>query len=100
FPTRWASGDTRKTRLALLVLLTLRGTPLLYQGDEIGLTDTPLTKDDLRDPVGVQYWPAYAGRDPVRTPMPWWDGPGGGFTTPGGRPWLPLSDWEGVVVET
>jgi alpha-glucosidase len=90
--TRWAGGDPSKTRLALLMLLTLRGTPVLYQGDEIGLTDTTLERDDLLDPVGLRYWPAYAGRDPVRTPMPWRDGPGGGFCPPGVRPWLPLGD--------
>ncbi len=91
FSSRWADGDRRKARLALLMLLCLRGTPVLYQGDEIGLEDSPVARDDLRDPLGVLYWPAYAGRDAMRTPMPWRDGPGGGFTAPGTRPWLPLS---------
>jgi alpha-glucosidase len=90
FATRWAGGDPRKARTALVMLLGLRGTPVLYQGDEIGLEDVPVAHEDMRDPLGVRYWPAYAGRDAMRTPMPWRDGPGGGFTDPGTRPWLPV----------
>ena len=63
---------------------------MLYQGDEIGLRDVAVQPPDLRDPLGVKYWPAYAGRDAMRTPMPWTDAPEGGFTEPGVRPWLPL----------
>ena len=92
FATRWAAGDPIKARLATLMLLTLRGTPVLYQGDEIGLLDTAITVDDIHDPVGRRFWPAYAGRDPVRTPMPWQDQPGGGFTAPDVEPWLPLGE--------
>ncbi len=90
--TRWAGGDPAKVRCALLILLTLRGTPVLYQGDEIGLVDGPITRADLEDPVGRRFWPSYPGRDPERTPMPWHAGPGGGFTAPGTRPWLPMAD--------
>ena len=97
--SRWADGDEHQARLALMMLLCLRGTPVLYQGDEIGLCDHPVGKDDLRDPLGVRYWPAYAGRDAMRTPMPWRRGPGGGFTDPGTRPWLPLGPTEGRNVE-
>jgi alpha-glucosidase len=78
--------------VALVMLLCLRGTPVLYQGDEIGLVDTDVPQDQLRDPLGVAYWPAYAGRDAMRTPMPWRDTPGGGFTDPEVQPWLPLGD--------
>jgi alpha-glucosidase len=92
FPTRWAGGDPDKARAALLMLLGLRGTPVLYQGDEIGQLDATLTQEDLRDPLGVLYWPYYAGRDAGRTPMQWRDVPGGGFTDPGVVPWLPLGD--------
>jgi alpha-glucosidase len=94
--TRWAGGDPARARLALLVLLTLRGTPVLYQGDEIGLTDGPITEADLRDPVGKRFWPAYRGRDPERTPMPWDEGPGRGFST--GHPWLPIDYPPGMSV--
>ena len=75
-----------------MMLLTLRGTPVLYQGDEIGLGDVAVAREQLRDPLGVKYWPAYAGRDAMRTPMHWRDAPGGGFTGPGVVPWLPLGD--------
>ena len=75
--TRWAGGDPAKVRCALLILLTLRGTPFLYQGDEIGLTDGPIEQADLRDAVGIRFWPYYKGRDAERTPMPWSDGAGG-----------------------
>ncbi len=90
FATRWAQDDPIKARAALMMLLGLRGTPVLYQGDEIGLCDVAVEPPDLRDPLGVKYWPAYAGRDAMRTPMPWTDAPGGGFTEPGTTPWLPL----------
>jgi alpha-glucosidase len=90
--TRWAGGDMAKVRCALLILLTLRGTPFLYQGDEIGLTDGPIERSDVRDAVGARFWPHYKGRDAERTPMPWTNSPGGGFTEPGVQPWLPLAD--------
>jgi alpha-glucosidase len=92
FATRWAHDDERKVRAALLMLLGLRGTPVLYQGDEIGQRDATVAPPDLRDPLGVRYWPAYAGRDGMRTPMPWRDQPGGGFTDRDTRPWLPIDD--------
>ena len=81
------------------MMLCLRGTPVLYQGDEIGLCDSDVAHEDMRDPLGVLYWPAYAGRDAMRTPMPWRDAAGGGFTVPGARPWLPLSDTSHCNVE-
>ncbi len=90
--TRWAQGDPDKVRCALLILLTLRGTPFLYQGDEIGLTDGPIEQSDLLDAVGIRYWPYYKGRDAERTPLPWSGAPGGGFTDPDVRPWLPMGD--------
>ena len=84
--TRWAGGDPDKVKVALLILLTLRGTPFLYQGDEIGLTDGPIERDDVLDAVGARFWPYYKGRDAERTPMPWSGEPGGGFTAPGVAP--------------
>ena len=92
FATRWCEGDDRKVRCALMMLLTLRGTPLLCYGDEIGLTDVELDESQLRDPVGIRFFPAYAGRDPGRTPMQWtWDD-GAGFTRARVDPWLPFGD--------
>ena len=90
--TRWAGGDERKLRCALLSLLMVRGTPVLYYGDEIGMPDTPVGKDDLQDPLGKRTWPQPRGRDPERTPMPWRNADGAGFTDSGVRPWLPLGN--------
>jgi alpha-glucosidase len=92
FPTRWCGGDDRKVRAALLMLLTLRGTPLLYYGDEIGMTEVTVPRDRLRDPVGLRGWPDEPGRDGARTPMPWTGEATGGFTRPGVDPWLPMGD--------
>ncbi len=97
--TRWARDVPARTRAALVLLLGLRGTPVLYQGDEIGLGDVPVAREDLRDPLGVRYWPHYVGRDGMRTPMPWRDAPGGGFTDPDVRPWLPFGDLTACNVE-
>ncbi len=89
--SRWAGGDERKMRCALLSLLTLRGTPVMYYGDEIGMPDTPVAREALQDPVGKRRWPQ-PGRDPARTPMPWKAGQGAGFTEENIRPWLPIGD--------
>ncbi len=74
-----------------MMLLTLRGCVFLYEGDEIGMVDTPLTKEQMQDPVSIQYFPAYT-RDGARTPMQWEGGAGGGFTDAGVEPWLPFGD--------
>jgi alpha-glucosidase len=88
--TRWCGGDERRIRVALMLLLTLRGTPFLYAGDEIGLPDAILSRGQLRDPVGIRSWPTDPGRDRCRTPMPWRPGDGAGFTSPQADPWLPI----------
>jgi alpha-glucosidase len=87
FPTRWAEGDERKVRAALLMLLALRGTPVLYYGDELGMPETELAEEERLDPAGLTNPP---GRDGARTPMHWTGEPGAGFTAPGVRPWLPF----------
>jgi alpha-glucosidase len=92
FPTRWCDGDEARVRCALLVLLSLRGTAFLYNGDEIGMTDVAVPRERLRDSVGIRNWPSDLGRDPCRTPMQWSPGPGAGFTSPGVEPWLPRGD--------
>ena len=91
FPTRWAEGDPDRARVALMMLLTLRGTVFLYQGDEIGMTDVAIPRDEVLDPVGLRFYP-YAGRDPVRTPMQWTGAPSAGFTAAGVAPWLRVGD--------
>jgi alpha-glucosidase len=97
--TRWANDDPQRARVALMMLLGLRGTAVLYQGDEIGLRDVAVAPPDLRDPLGVKYWPAYAGRDAGRTPMPWSGEPGAGFTAAEVRPWLPIGSTERNVAD-
>jgi alpha-glucosidase len=88
--SRWCSGDERRARCALMLLLGLHGTPFLYYGDEIGLPDVHVPREDLRDLLGIRQWPANPGRDASRTPMPWTAEEGAGFTRPGVRPWLPF----------
>jgi alpha-glucosidase len=92
FPTRWCEGDEDRIRCVLLALLTLRGTPFLYYGDEIGMVEVPVPLDRVRDPAGLRGWPDDPGRDPGRTPMQWMSEPGAGFTHPGVSPWLPVGD--------
>jgi alpha-glucosidase len=91
FPTRWADGDPDRARCALMMLLTLRGTVFLFEGDEIGMTDVDVPRDELVDPVGIRFHP-HAGRDMVRTPMQWTNEPGGGFTGADVTPWLRFGD--------
>ncbi len=84
-------GD-RQARVAAMLLLTLRGTPTLYQGDEIGIGEVPIPADRIRDPQHFRQPTLNIGRDRSRTPMPWDASAGAGFTT--GDPWLPLNpDW-------
>jgi alpha-glucosidase len=70
-----------------MLLMTLRGTPFIYYGEELGLLDTDLPEERMRDPVAKSL-DRTLGRDPQRTPMPWSGELGGGFTS--GDPWLPL----------
>ena len=90
--TRWAGGDERRARVALMMLLGLRGTPFLYYGDELALTDVPTDPATALDPVARRTGDPSRNRDPCRTPMPWSDEPGGGFTTAAATPWLPFGD--------
>jgi alpha-glucosidase len=88
----------RMARLAAMLLLTLRGTPTLYYGDEIGMTDVPIPADEVQDPFEKNKPGMGLGRDPERTPMQWSAEAHAGFTT--GIPWLRLaSDWHMHNVE-
>ncbi|SDR60368.1 alpha-glucosidase [Rhizobiales bacterium GAS113] len=78
-----------QARVAMMLLLTLRGTPILYFGDELGLQDVVVPPDKLRDPFGINMPGTGQGRDPERCPMPWDETPSAGFTT--GEPWLPIA---------
>jgi alpha-glucosidase len=92
FPTRLAGDDPRLTRTLLLLLLCLRGTPFLYQGDELGLPQAYVPFERLRDPFAIASWTEAtqdAGRDGARTPMPWTgEGATGGFSSAPSA-WLP-----------
>jgi alpha-glucosidase len=84
--TRFGAGSA-KAMLALLC--SLRGTILLYQGEELGLPEVELRRDQLKDPVGDLYYPLFKGRDGCRTPMPWDSArPNLGFGN--GNPWLSM----------
>jgi len=81
-----------QARNAVMLLLTMRGTPTLYYGDELGLADVAIPPDRVQDPRELREPGLGFGRDPVRTPMPWDGSANAGFTT--GEPWLPLNpDW-------
>jgi alpha-glucosidase len=82
--------------VAAMLLLTLRGTPTVYAGDELGMEDVPVPPEAQHDPVGKNIGPGFS-RDPSRTPMQWHSGANAGFTS--GEPWLPISaDYERVNV--
>jgi alpha-glucosidase len=88
--TRWGGEqpDARLLRLAAALQMTLRGSPCIYQGDELGLTEAQIAFEDLQDPFGINLWPKFKGRDGCRTPMPWVaEETHGGFST--AKPWLP-----------
>jgi alpha-glucosidase len=88
-----------QARVAAVLLLTLRGTPTLYYGDEIGMADVPIPVDQIQDPWALREPGIGVGRDPVRTPMQWDRSPHAGFTT--SRPWLPLAgNWDEQNVES
>ncbi len=89
-------GDAQ-ARVAMMLLLTLRGTPTLYYGDEIGMRDVPIPPDRIRDPWEVNMPGMGEGRDPCRTPMRWTDGPNAGFCPPGVEPWLPVGGEVGTI---
>jgi alpha-glucosidase len=83
------AGNPALAKLMLALLFSLRGTVLIYQGEELGLPEVDLARNQLRDPVGDLYYPVAKGRDGCRTPMPWDEAaPNLGFTA--GVPWLPL----------
>lgn len=97
----WVLGNHDKTRIssrigrsqakvAALLLLTLRGTPTIYYGDEIGMRDVPIPIDEIIDPQGLNMPELNVSRDPARTPMQWNEEIYAGFSKH--RPWLRLPD--------
>jgi alpha-glucosidase len=78
-----------QARMAAMLLLTLRGTPTMYYGDEIGMHDVPIPVEQVQDPFEKNVPGLGLGRDPERTPMQWSNDEQAGFTT--GNPWLPIA---------
>ena len=94
--SRWGRGDAARIRCALFLLVLLRGTPVLYNGDEIGLRDVSVPDAMRRDPGNRADG---SGRDDGRTPMIWTSERGRGFTADGVEPWLPFGDGHVSVAE-
>ncbi|TIT77171.1 MAG: DUF3459 domain-containing protein [Mesorhizobium sp.] len=90
--SRWTQpGDNPDivAKFSIALLCCLRGSICLYQGEELGLEEAELAYEDLRDPLGIRFWPGVKGRDGCRTPMVWEAGAeNGGFST--AKPWLPV----------
>jgi alpha-glucosidase len=91
-PRAASRAGREQSRVALMLLLTLRGTPINYYGDEIGMSDVEIPPDRVQDPWEVNVPGLGLGRDPERTPMQWSADPNAGFCAPGVTPWLPLAD--------
>lgn len=89
--SRFGGGKNseKRTKVAAAFLLTIKGTPFLYYGEEIGMENGKIKKSELQDPVGIKYWPFHPGRDPERTPMLWSGEVYAGFSK--NKPWLPLN---------
>jgi len=98
--SRYAAGRFTEPRakVAAALLLTMRGTPFMYYGEEIGMRNVSIPRPEILDPPGRRYWPLYRGRDGCRTPMQWSRAPHAGFTV--GVPWLRIGpDFRTVNVE-
>ncbi len=90
--TRWGEGV--KDRVAYLkvisaLLMSLRGSVCLYQGEELGLPEAELKLEELQDPYGIRFWPEFKGRDGCRTPMAW-EGRARNAGFSDAKPWLPV----------
>ena len=89
--SRWGVDDASDefAKMLLGLLMCLRGTIFLYQGEELGLTQAQVPFDKLQDPEGIRFWPDNLGRDGARTPIPWRaDEQNAGFSA--AEPWLPV----------
>jgi alpha-glucosidase len=90
FASRWWGEANRDAgvRVALMLLLSLRGNVILYQGEELGLPQAHVPFEALQDPEAIANWPQTLGRDGARTPLPWTAAADGGFGS--NKPWLPF----------
>lgn len=88
--SRWGQGQPALAKMLMAMLLSMRGSVCIYQGEELGLTEADVPFEQLQDPYGITFWPEFKGRDGCRTPMPWVaQAEQGGFST--GKPWLPMA---------
>ena len=88
--SRWNLGDAAQ-RLFTTLIMCLRGSVCLYQGEELGLSEADVAFEDLQDPYGIEFWPEFKGRDGCRTPMVWdKSNDSAGFSK--SAPWLPVPD--------
>ena len=96
----YALDQKALARQAAALLLALKGTICIYQGEELGLPQADINFEELTDPPGIRFWPEYKGRDGERTPIPWDDSDSpNGFST--GKPWLPVKYAHSILnVET
>ena len=96
--SRWGGEQPSAAllRLAAALQMSLRGSPCIYQGDELGLPEAQIAYEDLQDPYGIAMWPDFKGRDGCRTPMPWTAKAADlGFSSAAGatqKPWLPVTE--------
>ncbi len=90
--TRWGTGEHRNefAKMILAMAASLRGTLCVYQGEELGYTESPIEQHQLQDPFGIEFWPEFKGRDGCRTPIAWnRDEPLAGFSDKAS--WLPVA---------
>ncbi|WP_240232336.1 alpha-glucosidase [Devosia lacusdianchii] len=90
--SRWAvhGQESAFTRLAATLILAMRGSVCLYQGEELGLKEAELAFEDLVDPYGIEFWPQFKGRDGCRTPMVWQAHAANGAFSTANKTWLPV----------
>jgi alpha-glucosidase len=90
--TRWTKDSAHvedKVKAMLIFLLTQRGTPCLYQGEELGLPEADVPFEKIVDPFGIEFWPDFKGRDGCRTPIAWENNNNLGFGSDATLQWLP-----------
>ena len=100
--TRWGKDEADRTaylKVISALLMSLRGSVCIYQGEELGLDEADLSFEDLQDPYGIRFWPEFKGRDGCRTPMVWeGSAKNGGFSP--AKPWLPVpADHTAIAVD-
>ena len=90
--SRWSTSDDHQQqylKMLAALLMSMRGSVCIYQGEELGLPEAQLDFEQLQDPYGIRFWPKFKGRDGCRTPMPWDSSlQNAGFSQ--GEPWLPV----------